>query len=357
MPTPETDLEFASTEDEAIDRAKMFKRLDPFPEILPALLSSADIEDYARITAMLFPFRRDPGALKPASYEVRPGHKFVWWRDNGERVDEDISEDGTYELPPNSIRYMQIAPTVRLPDYIAIRFNLRIKHVHRGLLLGTGPLIDPGFGGNILIPLRNLTSESHRIRGNEGLIWIEFTKTAARVSKAEPSYVRRGKLHPMEEHKTDVSIDAYFQRANEGKPIRSSIPEATRNAEAKAEQAERSATRASELAGQSAQSLRNTGRLITGIGFVAILALSITLHQYFAQIYSNFQTTVDLANTVNTNADQARADANRAITEAQTTRRDLEAQIEVLRGQLGTVTHELERLRQPVPPRVSPSSG
>jgi hypothetical protein len=78
---------------------------------------------------------------------VRPGHKFVWWREDDDLIEEDIAEDGTYELPANSIRHMQIEPRIRLPDYIAIRFNLRIKHVHRGLLLGTGPLVDPSFGG------------------------------------------------------------------------------------------------------------------------------------------------------------------------------------------------------------------
>ena len=204
------DLGFASSEQEAVSRAKTFKRFDPFPEILPALLSSAEIEDYARVTAMLFPFLPHAEALKPASYEVQPGRKFVWWRDSGEMIEEDIRKDGTYELPPNSIRYMQIEPTIRLPDYIAIRFNLRIKHVHRGLLLGTGPLVDPGFQGDILIPLHNLTSESYRIRGNEGLIWVEFTKTAARVKPAKPSYVRRGELRPMEGRKAEVSISSYF---------------------------------------------------------------------------------------------------------------------------------------------------
>ena len=50
--------------------------------------------------------------------------------------------------------------------------------MHRGLLLGTGPLVDPGFHGRLLIPLHNLTSDEYTIRGDEGLIWMEFTKTS-----------------------------------------------------------------------------------------------------------------------------------------------------------------------------------
>src|SRR5271169_6355237 len=140
----------------------------------------------------------------------------------GNRIERDINEHDTFELLPNTISYIQIEPKIRLPDYIAIRFNLRITHVHRGLLLGTGPLIDPGFSGDILIPLHNLTSGSYRIRGNEGLIWIEFTKTAPEiVRKASPRYARRGTFHPIEPYKTDKPIDYYFQRANDLQPIRS----------------------------------------------------------------------------------------------------------------------------------------
>lgn len=344
------DLGFASSEQEAVSRAKTFKRFDPFPEILPALLSSAEIEDYARVTAMLFPFLPHAEALKPASYEVQPGRKFVWWRDSGEMIEEDIRKDGTYELPPNSIRYMQIEPTIRLPDYIAIRFNLRIKHVHRGLLLGTGPLVDPGFQGDILIPLHNLTSESYRIRGNEGLIWVEFTKTAARVKPAKPSYVRRGELRPMEGRKAEVSISSYFQRANEGKPIRSSIPEAVRAATVRAEQAEKSA-------GEAAQSANRTG-IIGGIAAVAlIVTLVIGLYTYSAQLYGDIQASLALASTVSANANQAMAGATRAVENEQALRRDLEAakvQIDDLRGQLANVRQGLDQLREPTRGPVRP---
>ena len=63
-----------------------------------------------------------------------------------------------------------------LPEYIAARFNLHIRHVHKGILLGTGPLVDPGFFGNLLIPLHNLTNNDYEFVGGEGLIWVEFTK-------------------------------------------------------------------------------------------------------------------------------------------------------------------------------------
>lgn len=351
MPSPETENEFALCEEEAKNRATKFKRFDPFPDIPPALLSSAEIEDYVRVTAMLFPFWPDSDALKPASYEVRPGHKFVWWN-NGQRVEEDVRKSGTYELPPNSIRYMQIEAKLRLPDYIAVRFNLRIKHVHRGLLLGTGPLVDPGFVGEILIPLHNLTSEPHRIRGNEGLIWMEFTKTSACVRRAVPAYPRRGRLCDMDPLKTDVSVETYLQRANDGRPILSSIPEAMKEAADKAAQAATDAEKASRAA-------TRTGIFYSGIAGITAVALIATLifmlHQYLGQIYANVQTTQSLASSITTNSDQAKADAARAIEDEQALKQNLEiarTQINNLRDQLGNVTRELERLRQPLLPPV-----
>ena len=71
----------------------------PFPGVPAALLSAADIEDYVRITGMLHPFYPVREFLKPASYEVRPGRRFVRWDENREKIDEVIHTDGAYILP------------------------------------------------------------------------------------------------------------------------------------------------------------------------------------------------------------------------------------------------------------------
>jgi deoxycytidine triphosphate deaminase len=370
------DLGPAGSDAEAEARAKQFKQLDPFPDIKPALLSAADIEDYARVTAMLHPFYADPGCLKPASYEVRPRRKFVRWDERGNRIEMDIDENDTFVLLPNTISYIQIEPKIRLPDYIAIRFNLRITHVHRGLLLGTGPLIDPGFSGVPLIPLHNLTSESYQIRADEGLIWVEFTKTAPAVVKpADPSYSRRGSFHPLEASKTDRDIYYYLDRANHLLPIRSSIPETMRTSAENAQEAAVSSKQAATSAERAAESARNAvqsateasarvfrisiaGAVAVSLAAVGILiALVINLHSYFGQIEANVQTTHALAASVLMSADQVKSDAARGISDEQDLKRDLDAatlQIEDLRGQLANVTRKIETLREPTPATVSP---
>ncbi|WGS19240.1 hypothetical protein [Bradyrhizobium sp. ISRA463] len=162
--------------DDAKARAIRFENIDPFPNVPRALLSSFEIADYARVTGMMWPFAEKQ--LKSASYEVFIGGEVIWWDGKGRRQTKIVKRGTPLVLEANSIVFAQVEPIFRLPNYIAIRFNLRITHVHRGLLLGTGPLVDPGFHGKLLIPLHNLTSTDYAIDTNEALIWIEFTKTS-----------------------------------------------------------------------------------------------------------------------------------------------------------------------------------
>jgi hypothetical protein len=94
------------------------------------------------------------------------------------------------------------------------------------LLLGTGPLVDPGFEGKLLIPLHNLTSSDYDLNTNDALIWIEFTKTTYGVIPTEEvaSPIRHFVGFPID--KKNMTPDQYLYKANLGRPIRSSIPEA-----------------------------------------------------------------------------------------------------------------------------------
>lgn len=169
-------ITLADTDEEAKRRYKKYVKQDPFPEIQPALLNSADIHDYVAITGMIFPFHPEKGKLKTASYEVDLLGKIIYWDENGDKITEELTRGKTFKLLSNSIAFVTPEPTFRLPDYIAVRFNLKITNVHRGILLGTGPLVDPGYEGKLLIPLHNLTANDYIFTGGEGFIWMEFTK-------------------------------------------------------------------------------------------------------------------------------------------------------------------------------------
>lgn len=172
---------------------------------------------------MIHPFSDE--RIKAASYEIGMGGSYVYWK-NGLRADEPISERKSITLPANSITFVQTNVQFRLPHYIAMRFNLQIAHVHRGILLGTGPLVDPGFEGALLIPLHNLTNSDYEIQISEPLIWAEFTKTTFGQRSIGPGYDEtclENFLFP--ERKKNRDANYYLVRANQGNPIASSIPD------------------------------------------------------------------------------------------------------------------------------------
>ena len=213
------------TEDEAIAKYKKYKSRDPFPKVPCALLNSADIADYVEATGMIEPFYK--GKLKSASYEAAIAGTCKYWDESGKPVVKQLdAEHKDFELPPNSIAFVEIEPAFRLPDYIAVRFNLKITHVYRGLLLGTGPLIDPGFEGKIFIPLHNLTANPYTFSYREDLIWMEFTKVSLHSSwdGKEGRLPRVGEYVPFPENKKNKPLDYYLHKATKGKKVVSSIP-------------------------------------------------------------------------------------------------------------------------------------
>ena len=176
-----SDIKYASTKEEADDKYKDYKKVDPFPNIPPALLSSGHIQAYIARTGLVYPYRpsTDPKKekLTQASLTMTIGSEVMSWDDKENRqYDNSLKVGDEIILPPNSITFLRPAERVNLPDYIAARFNLRIIHVHRGLLLGTGPLLDPGFKGYPMIPVHNLTDNEYRVQVGEDFIGVEFTK-------------------------------------------------------------------------------------------------------------------------------------------------------------------------------------
>ncbi len=262
-----------SSEAEARAKFAATKSADPFPEIPPALLNTADLTDYIAATGMIYPFEiPDPPekALKPASCAIPVGGEWLYWPPTSESNDP-AGYSGVLEpgqdlwLKPNSIVYVTLAPQFRIPDYIAARYNLRIKHIYRGILVGTGPLVDPGFDGQLSVPLHNLTSNPYRIRGGEPLVWMEFTKLSPHTTWEKPPAnvpVRKGRYVAFPSHKLERrTVRDYVQHAHDGS-IRSSIPEQIEGA--------REAAKSAEGQVKTFRNLSIVGALALVIGILAL---------------------------------------------------------------------------------------
>lgn len=283
MSDPDT-LDFPEDDEAAKRRFTDFGSHDPFPDIPPALLNSADIFDYARVTGMISPFEveQEKGKLKSASYEVDfLGDLHLVNNETGKYEVRQVGIGETYTLPMNSISFLFTKTVFRLPDYIAARFNLRIKLVHAGLLLGTGPLIDPGFAGRLLIPLHNLTSEEFLINGGEGLIWVEFTKLSP-IKK--PSGYRKGTYRSFSPNNRYAGATTYFKKASHSGlaiPASSSIPKAILTAKTDAQQARDSANTAENSARDASEEAKKISERFRNWGIFGIAALLVSLGSLF----------------------------------------------------------------------------
>ena len=123
----------------------------------------------------------DESCLGPATYHMRLGGKVLTW-EFGERVEYFLGENDNKKknirkkviLKPNSLTFITTIESFNLPKDIIARFNLKSKWVHQGILLGTGPIVDPELVANLLIPLHNFSNRDVEIEFNKKIISVEF---------------------------------------------------------------------------------------------------------------------------------------------------------------------------------------
>lgn len=265
--------------------------IDPFPGIAPSLLNSADILRYAKEGCLIHPFNHDDQSLlNPATYTIRFLGKLYSWEEDetceGNRLrKQDIREDTSFRMRANSICYLETEEQFRLPQYIAARFNLHIRYVHKGILLGTGPIVDPGFSGSLLIPLHNLTSNDYELLGGDHLLWVEFTKLTSHVywkrSHCKLDTYPPKDLKVLNTSKTNRTAHKYFENSgvhNSG--VVSAFRGALDDLRSKAKMSEDAAKKAAS----SAQQIRK--RFTIG-GIIGGIISAITV--FAAVIYPTFQ--------------------------------------------------------------------
>jgi deoxycytidine triphosphate deaminase len=158
---------------------------DPFPE-WQGMLSSDLIAFYdEKVGGMIRPW--DESLLKPASYELTLGPNCLV---NGE-IKVLTDGDPWLEIPYNSIVFVSMGQWVRLPHYIAARFDLAIEFIYQGILLGTGPQVDPGFQGVLSCPLHNISSDAVHMRLGQPFAKMDFAKTSGLRMAQKESFLTK----------------------------------------------------------------------------------------------------------------------------------------------------------------------
>lgn len=274
----------SQTDEEAAARFSATRSSDPLPKVLPSLLNTADLLDYIAKTGMIYPFAPSPDmakSLKPASCAIPFAGRVIWWdpltpdstrSDGPRRFDEVLERGHVLKLPRNSIVYLTLEPYFRMPYYIAGRFNLAINQIYRGLLVGTGPLVDPGFQGRLSVPIHNLTGNDYELTAGDPLVWMEFTKVSPHRRWAADARAAGNPYVPFPDAKIRGrrDLDDYLKAAS-SKPIASSIPEEVGTVKRAADEAKEAAN---DAAARTAllQKAGVAGAIVAGITVVAAIA-------------------------------------------------------------------------------------
>lgn len=332
-------------------------------DIPNTLLTSNHIVSVVEKTGLISPFFYSRGRrkdrLKKAAYEGRIGSKaFIYKDKNSPQKIFDSSLDEYLVVPRNSIVFVECDLDFRIPDFVALRFNLQIQHVHRGLLLGTGPLIDPGFWGKLCIPLHNLTDEDYEIPRDEGLIWIEFTKTTLPSEAVDEARgPQESTTEPKKEH---WDIEKFLHKAADQfrghkVPIKSSLPTmfdaATQSAEKAAGDA-KSAKDDAKSALDQADKIRNYNFFAMIAAAGALVTISVAFVVFLVNLSNrNEEIAVDLKNEAESarNAIQKHiSDVERygtTLDEARTSVPALKAVVERQQGDIQKLSDQVSELK------------
>ncbi|MDJ0744151.1 MAG: hypothetical protein QNJ32_12405 [Xenococcaceae cyanobacterium MO_167.B27] len=337
----------AEDDKDAKARFDKYRQKDPFPKIAPALLNSADICDYVAKTGMIHPF--EIKKLKSASYAVPIRGKLVYWDEQGEKqivnierqksqtqsITNSIVKKKEFTLKKNSIAFVTLEPMFRVPDYIAIRFNLKITHVYKGLLLGTGPLVDPGFTGQLSIPLHNLTNNDYTFSVDEDLIWMEFTKLSPikhwKDMSSPLNYPQYGNYVEFRNN-PENDVEDYLSKAIKSSlpySIRSSIPDAVSNANNSAEKAVKISERTQNI-------LTIGGGVTLVLLFIALINLFFQVNNLVQNTYRNINRSYQELRILEANIDKQRLNF---LAEDQ-------EKIKTIENQLQTIEESINKLKK-----------
>ncbi len=276
--------DYPSSDQDADSRYQNWKEKDPYPKVATALLNSADIKAYVKKTGMIYPFYEEE--LQSASYKVKIAGKVIYWeydehsKNKIQKVELDLTTglDG-FDLAPNSIAFVELEPCFRIPEYMALRFNLKIKHIYKGLLLGTGPLVDPGFVGKLFIPLHNLTHNTYHFKYGDTLITMEFTKLSGNNKWGNLlGDSQHSETYTAEDIPPQRTVEKYLENALKNDrldSVYSSIPDALNEGKMQVKKAQKEAAR-----------IRNWSIGTSIASIVAIASLVIATITLIVSIYS-----------------------------------------------------------------------
>lgn len=290
-------------------------------EIPNGMLSAPQIAYCIKHFAIISDY--DIGCLSTCTYNMRIGGNVLFWK-NGKRESFTLckekninkSQFKSFELEPNSVAFVTTIEKFHLTSDIIARFNLKSKYIHQGMLLGTGPIVDPEFKGRLMIPVHNFSDQPITLAYGDRLISVEFTKTLPPSQHLVPGESGDG-YRPNKSAEFD--FDEYYNRL-QNKRIESSVATAL--------------ARHNEV-------MEKADRRVQNVTIAGILALIFGVIGAFSLVI----TSLDVINNANQNNDRLREQIEKERDAMKMGRESLEGRLREVQLKLEIVEEELRKGR------------
>jgi len=134
------------------------------------ILTNRQIDEaYRRGEIVIDPF--DEHQIQAATYDLRVGEQGAT---TSTKKLINIKESGYLLLQPGDFGVVTVLEELRLsPQYVG-RFGLRSRYARKGLIATTGPQIDPGYHGRLIIGVTNLTPNAVSLAYKDDFVSVEF---------------------------------------------------------------------------------------------------------------------------------------------------------------------------------------
>jgi dCTP deaminase len=118
--------------------------------------------------------------VQGATYDLRVGRQGAT---TSTKKIVNVEEQGYLPVQPGDFAVVSVLEELRLGPQYAGRIGLRSKYARKGLVATTGPQIDPGFHGRIMVGLTNLTPNPVSLAFKDDFITIEFHRLEQPTTK------------------------------------------------------------------------------------------------------------------------------------------------------------------------------
>jgi dCTP deaminase len=134
------------------------------------ILTAQQIEEaHLNREVVIDPFEQKQ--VQAASYDLRVGRQGAT---TSTKKLIDIEEQGYLPIEPGDFAVVSVFEEITLGAQYAGRIGLRSKYARKGLVATTGPQIDPGYHGRLMVGLTNLTPNTISLSYKDDLITLEL---------------------------------------------------------------------------------------------------------------------------------------------------------------------------------------